>query len=53
MKKAVSIFAVLVMSAGLFTSCESESNVDENDALYDVQVDATHDRTYNKVTQRD
>lgn len=36
MKKAVSIFAVLVLSIGLF-SCEAEST-SETDALYDIQA---------------
>lgn len=52
MKKAVSIFAVLVMSVGLFSSCESETSVKDNDALYDVQVQAT-DRAYNEGTERE
>ncbi len=52
MKKAVSIFAVMVMSVGLFSSCESETNVDDNDALYDVQVQST-DRAYNETTRRE
>ncbi|WP_373517987.1 hypothetical protein [Pricia sp.] len=51
MKKVVSIFAVLVMSVGLFTSCESETNVEDNDALYDVEVQAS-DRAYNETTRR-
>jgi len=52
MKKVVSIFAVLVMSVGLFSSCESETNVDDSDALYDVQVQS-NDRAYNEGTQRE
>ncbi|MDT7830670.1 hypothetical protein RQM65_18520 [Pricia sp. S334] len=52
MKKVASIFAVMVMSVGLFASCESETKVDENDALYDVQIDAT-DRAHNETTQRE
>lgn len=43
MKKVVSIFAVVVMSVGLFTSCESETNVDDSDALYEVEVVASTD----------
>ncbi len=52
MKKAVSIFAVVLMSVGLFSSCESKTSVDDTDALYDVQVQAT-DRAYNEGTQRE
>ncbi len=51
MKKVVSIFAVVFMSVGLFSSCESETNVDDNDALYDVQIQST-DRSYNEGTRR-
>lgn len=40
MKKVVSIFAVMVMSIGLFSSCESDKNLNETDAVYDLQVDA-------------
>ncbi|MBU3027055.1 hypothetical protein Q4603_05325 [Zobellia galactanivorans] len=43
MKKVASIFALLVMSVGLFTSCESETKVDESDALYDLHIDASTD----------
>lgn len=35
MKKAVSIFAVLVMSFGLFSSCEEDKNMEETQALYE------------------
>lgn len=52
MKKAVSIFAVVLMSVGLFSSCESETNVADNDALYDVEVQA-NDRAYNEGTRRE
>ncbi len=52
MKKVVSIFAVVVMSVGLFSSCESETNVADDDALYNVEVQAT-DRAYNKTTERE
>lgn len=42
MKKAVGIFAVLVMGLGMF-SCQPESSVDETQALYDTQAtDGTH-----------
>lgn len=50
MKKAVSIFAVLVMNVGLFSSCESDTNVADNDALYEVQAT---DRAYNEGTERE
>ncbi|HET8737499.1 MAG TPA: hypothetical protein VFM69_12970 [Pricia sp.] len=40
MKKAVSIFAVVVMSVGLFTACESETSIEESDALYELEVQA-------------
>ena len=33
MKKVVSIFAVVVMSVALFTSCESETSVDDSDCI--------------------
>lgn len=52
MKKAASIFAVLVMSVGLFTSCESETSVDDNDALYEVEVQASTDGDIVRTTQR-
>lgn len=41
MKKVASIFAVVVMSIGMF-SCEAESSA-EADAVYDVTVDAPVD----------
>lgn len=52
MKKAASIIAVLVMSVGLFTSCESETNVDDNDALYNVEVQASTDGDILRTTSR-
>ena len=42
MKKAVSIFAVLVLTIGMF-SCEAETNLEETDALYELNVDAAVD----------
>ena len=40
MKKVAGIFAVLVMSIGMF-SCQPETNVKETQALYDtLEVDA-------------
>ena len=43
MKKAVSIFAVVVMALGMF-SCQPENSVEETQALYDIQdVDANDD----------
>jgi len=52
MKKVVSIFAVVVMSAGLFTSCESETSVDDSDALYNVEVNAATDGDIVRTTRR-
>lgn len=52
MKKAASIFAVLVMSFGLFTSCESETSVNDNDALYNVEVQASTDGDLVRTTSR-
>ncbi|MGB6150958.1 MAG: hypothetical protein WBG48_03110 [Pricia sp.] len=52
MKKVASIFAVVVMSVGLFTSCESETNVEESDALYDVEVNAATDGDMLRTTRR-
>jgi hypothetical protein len=43
MKKAVSIFAVMVMSVGLFTSCESETSIEDSEALYELEVEASRD----------
>jgi len=40
MKKLMSIFAVVVMSIGLF-SCEAENTVEETDALYENLEDTT------------
>lgn len=34
MKKALSIFAVMVFSIGLF-SCEADTNIEETDALFE------------------
>lgn len=43
MKKVLSVFAVVVMSVGLF-SCEADSSVEETQALYELEeVDATDD----------
>lgn len=53
MKKVASIFAVVVMSVGLFTSCESESNVDDSDALYDVEVNAGVDGDIHRTNSRE
>ncbi len=53
MKKAASIFAVLVMSLGLFTSCESDTSVADNDALYNVQVQASNDGDDIRTDRRD
>jgi hypothetical protein len=40
MKKVLSVFAVLVMSIGLF-SCEAETNLEDTQALYDNLDDST------------
>ncbi|CAM4305951.1 hypothetical protein [Zobellia nedashkovskayae] len=40
MKKVASIFAVMAMSLGLMTSCESEN---KEDALYELNSDASTD----------
>ncbi|QLG43819.1 hypothetical protein [Costertonia aggregata] len=40
MKKAVSILALALLSIGLF-SCEAENNVDETQALYELDTNAT------------
>lgn len=42
MKKAVSIFAVLIMTIGMY-SCEEETNLQETDAVYELNVDAAID----------
>ncbi len=43
MKKVISILAMIVLSIGLF-SCEAENNIEETEALYDIEiVDATDD----------
>ncbi len=51
MKKAVSIFAVLVMTVGMF-SCEAETNLEETDAVYELNVDAATDRNDIKTESR-
>lgn len=53
MKKAVSIFAVMVMSIGLFTSCESETSIEESDALYELEVEASRDADSVRTTSRE
>jgi len=40
MKKVASILAVLVMTIGM-VSCETDNNLEETDALYELNVDAT------------
>ena len=42
MKKVASILAVVVMSIGMF-SCEAENNVQDTDAVYDLNIDASVD----------
>jgi len=53
MKKAVSIFAVLVMTIAMFTSCEDDSRVETTDALYDINVDASRDDEQHETEGRD
>ena len=53
MKKVASIFAVVMMSVGLFTSCEDDSNVAENDALYEVQDTVANDGDSKHLTERE
>lgn len=52
MKKAVSIFAVLVMTIGMF-SCEAETNLEETDAVYDINVNAATDGEDLRTERRD
>ncbi|PKA96586.1 hypothetical protein B0O79_0224 [Flavobacteriaceae bacterium MAR_2009_75] len=42
MKKVASIFAVVVMAIGMF-SCEAETNLEETEAVYELNVDAATD----------
>ena len=53
MKKVASIFAVVMMSVGLFTSCEDDTNVADNDALYELQDKNAGDGEYNEPTERE
>ena len=53
MKKVVSIFAVALLTAGLFVSCESENNIEDSDALYNVEVEASTDGDHLVVTDRE
>ncbi|MGB7393236.1 MAG: hypothetical protein WA913_02465 [Pricia sp.] len=52
MKKVASIFAVVVMSVGLFASCESETSIEDSDALYELEVEANRDGDIVKTTSR-
>jgi len=52
MKKAVSIFAVLIMTFGMF-SCEAETNLEETDAVYELNIDAAVDGDDIKTESRD
>ncbi|WP_339709947.1 hypothetical protein [uncultured Kriegella sp.] len=53
MKKVVSIFAVLVMSFGLF-SCEEDSNAEDTQALYEtLDVKAGGDEEHTPIDGRD
>ena len=40
MKKAFSILAVITLTIGLF-SCEADTNIEETEALFDVEQNAT------------
>lgn len=40
MKKALSILAVMIFGLGLF-SCEADTNIEETEALFDVEQNAT------------
>ena len=40
MKKALSILAIMVFTVGLF-SCEADTNIEETEALFDVEQNAT------------
>jgi len=52
MKKAVSIFAILIMTIGMF-SCEAETNLEETDAVYELNIDAAVDGDDIKTESRD
>ncbi len=53
MKKAVSIFAVLVMSFGLF-SCEEDSSAEDTQALYEtLDVNGGGDDEHTPIDGRD
>ncbi len=40
MKKTLSILAIMVFTVGLF-SCEADTNIEETEALFDVEQNAT------------
>ena len=42
MKKVLSILAVITLTIGLF-SCEADSNIEETEALFDVEQNASDD----------
>ena len=52
MKRVASIFAVAAMTIGLFASCESENSIAENDALYELEVEASTDGDSVRTTSR-
>lgn len=52
MKKVVCIFAVVAMSVGVY-SCESDSNLEETDAVYELHVDALPDGEHAPSDGRD
>lgn len=42
MKKVLSILAVMTLTVGLF-SCEADSNIEETEALFEVEQNASDD----------
>ncbi|MFK5972703.1 MAG: hypothetical protein QM485_05435 [Flavobacteriaceae bacterium] len=52
MKKAASIFAVVMMCIGMF-SCQPESSVEETQALYDLQDTNSGGDQYNPTDERE
>ena len=42
MKKVLSILAIMTFTIGLF-SCESDTNIEETEALFDVEQNASDD----------
>ncbi|SHI93501.1 hypothetical protein [Pseudozobellia thermophila] len=52
MKRVASIFAVVVMAIGMF-SCEAETNLEETDAVYELNIDAATDGDDVRPDERD